>query len=441
VCEFHEEVRLAKVFHYDLYGLRDDKYEFLLEKKIDSVKWNEIEPSMPQFFFVRKDFGNQAQYENGFSVKSLFTINGVGITTAHDDFVISDDRNKLYKKFMKFKNYQGNTELLYNDFGVQKKKGWDILKGWNNLQTQNNLNQFIKEISYRPFDIRFIFYEDKLVWRTVRKVMMHFINGKNIGLITARSNKSETCDHFYVTKNICETKCGERTTQSCVFPLYLYVGKKRRPNLNPKIINEIEQKLNLSFVPEKGDNLTLTNEGFRDSSFAPGQLVENSFAPLDLFDYICAVLHSPAYRETYREFLKIDFPRVPYPVDQKVFWKLAALGGKLRQLHLLEGPEFEKVEADSVPSEKVLVEKVRYSDGKVYVNDDFCFECVSQTAWEFYIGGYQPAQKWLKDRKGCMLKTEDLKHYRKIVLALTETARIMEEIDKVGVEYRDRICQ
>jgi predicted helicase len=159
----------------------------------------------------------------------------------------------------------------------------------------------------------------------------------------------------------------------------------------------------------------------------------DSFCPLDLFDYIYAILHSPAYRETYREFLKIDFPRLPYPTDSQAFWKLAALGEQLRRLHLLEGPEFEKIEADSVPSEKVSVEKIRYSDEKVFINEDFCFEGVSQTAWEFYIGGYQPAQKWLKDRKGCILKAEDIRHYRKIVLALTETARIMGEIDKVGV--------
>jgi predicted helicase len=258
----------------------------------------------------------------------------------------------------------------------------------------------------------------------------------NIGFISKKGFSEERAAPAFVANTLIDTRTWTRAGMQgaeSIFPLYLYEGKKRRPNLNPKIITEIEQKLNLSFVPEKGDTLTLTSEGFRDGSFASGQLVENSFCPLDLFDYIYAVLHSPAYRETYREFLKIDFPRIPYPADQQVFWKLAALGGELRQLHLLEGPEFEKIEAASVPSGKVLVEKVRYSDGRVYVNDDFYFEDVPQTVWEFYIGGYQPAQKWLKDRKGCILKAEDLRHYQKIVFALAETARIMGKIDKVGV--------
>jgi predicted helicase len=295
-------------------------------------------------------------------------------------------------------------------------------------------------------------------------------------LLLCRQQKTIGFYHCFIQSTIAEScVISNKTAEGCYsFPLYLYEGKKRRPNLNPKIITEIENKLNLSFVPEKGDSLTLAADGFKEGSFSSSQLVENSFCPLDLFDYIYAVLHSPAYRETYREFLKIDFPRIPYPAAKKTFWKLAALGGELRRLHLLEGPEFEKIDADSAPSAKVshsqnsvsfengsgktsqksgfstkskvafsktevlkkpqiTVEKVRYSEGKVFVNDDFCFYDVPLAAWEFFIGGYQPAQKWLKDRKGCILKGGDLAHYRKIVLALTRTARIMGEIDGVGV--------
>jgi hypothetical protein len=98
----------------------------------------------------------------------------------------------------------------------------------------------------------------------------------------------------------------------------------------------------------------------------------------------------------------------------------------------LESPVFGKIDAEQAAG-KVPVEKIRYEDGKVFVNDGFCFEGVTQTAWEFYIGGYQPAQKWLKDRKGQVLSAENVRHYRKIVVALTETARVMGEIDEVGV--------
>jgi predicted helicase len=206
-----------------------------------------------------------------------------------------------------------------------------------------------------------------------------------------------------------------------LFPLYLYheeaYSKKgkpsRRPNLDQILTTEIADKLGLTFENEKSGD-------------------KEKFAPIDLFDYIYAVLHSPKYRETYKEFLRIDFPRIPYPTDKTRFWKLTALGAEVRQLHLLEGPVFEKIDAEAAAA-KIPVEKTRYIDNEVFVNDDFCFKEVPQKAWDFYIGGYQPAQKWLKDRKGRVLGAEDVKHYRKIIIALTETDRVMGEIDKVGV--------
>ena len=399
-----EDIKLADVYHYDLYGLRNDKYEFLLEHKINSIKWKKLELSTPQFFFVQKDFGNQAQYEEGFSVKDLFIINSVGIVTANDKLFINTN-----KKILK--------ENIYSHFGI----------------TENDIKKYIKEIFYRPFDTQYIYYDTEKLERSREKVMRHLINGFNFGLST---HKREELDipfaHVFVVNKIVEHGFTSSKTTNYVFPLYLYEGKKRRPNMNPIILKEIEQKLSLAFSPEDMESNPPSSSV---SSVVNSSSVVNikTFSPLDLFDYIYAVLHSPAYRETYREFLKIDFPRIPYPVDTQIFWKLVALGGELRRFHLLEGPEFEKIESDFVPAGKVLVEKVRYSDGQVFVNDVFCFKDVPQTAWEFYIGGYQPAQKWLKDRKGCILKAEDLKHYRKIVLALTETARIMREIDKVGV--------
>jgi predicted helicase len=146
-------------------------------------------------------------------------------------------------------------------------------------------------------------------------------------------------------------------------------------------------------------------------------------------DYIYAVLHSPTYREQYKEFLKIDFPRVPYPDDVKTFWKLVKLGGKLRQLHLMEGVEPQQGLADYNVAGSNVVEKQEYTNGKVYINDMQFFDHVPAEVWNFYIGGYQPAQKWLKDRKGKMLNFNDIQHYRKIVSVLKETIDVMHEVD------------
>jgi predicted helicase len=206
------------------------------------------------------------------------------------------------------------------------------------------------------------------------------------------------------------------------FPLYLYPenkdqqstdGSKRRPNLNPEIVTAIAKGLGLQFTDEKEDT-------------------PNTFAPIDLLDYIYAVLHSPEYREKYKEFLKIDFPRVPYPADAENFWQLVQLGGELRQIHLLESDVVETPITQYPEDGDNVVVKPLYRDGSVFINDTQYFSGVPEIAWNFYIGGYQPAQKWLKDRKGRELSYEDIFHYQKIIVALTETARIMEEIDIIG---------
>jgi predicted helicase len=174
------------------------------------------------------------------------------------------------------------------------------------------------------------------------------------------------------------------------------------------------------------------------------QLQHTTFAPIDILDYIYAVLHSPTYREKYKEFLKIDFPRVPYPTNLQDFKNLTGLGAQLRQIHLLESPIVEQYITQYPEDGDNKVGKVVYENGRVYINHDKTspsgggglqyFDNVPQVAWEFYIGGYQPAQKWLKDRKDRVLEFDDILHYQKIIVALTETDRIMKQIDDIDIE-------
>ena len=191
---------------------------------------------------------------------------------------------------------------------------------------------------------------------------------------------------------------------------------QRTPNLNPKIVKQIADKIGLVFTNEK-------------------ETTENTFAPIDILDYIYAVLHSPTYRKKYKEFLKIDFPRVPYPKDKDTFWQLVKLGGEIRQIHLLESPIVEKfiTHYPNATDGNNVISKIKYEGGNVYINETQYFANVPQVAWEFYIGGYQPAQKWLKDRKGRKLEADDILHYQKIIVALFETDRLMNEIDKIEI--------
>jgi len=423
-----EELKLAEVFHYDLYGLRDDKYDFLCKNVLNKIKWNKLELSSPQYFLVQKVFENKVQYEEGIITQELFFSGSVDIATARDEFTIQHTKKEVKNVIDEFLKIDDETARKRFNLGIDV-RDWQVGYARNDLKNMYPKRGVFSQIDYRPFDKRWTFYTGKsrgfhCYPRT--DVMQHFIKGENIGLIIGRQGQvvgNMQWNLIFLNTEIVDLNMFYRGGEM-VYPLYLYEGKKRRPNLNPKIISEIEQKLGLSFVPEDNEEQVHEIRGKK-----------SSFTPLDLFYYIYAVLHSPKYRQTYSEFLKIDFPRVPYPKNKETFRKLCKLGEKLRKLHLLEDEEFADAKGFYQITEKVKIEKITYNnfEKKVFVNKDFFFDCVPLIAWEFYIGGYQPAQKWLKDRKGSILKDEDIRHYRKIVLALTKTAELMAEIDTVGV--------
>jgi len=249
----------------------------------------------------------------------------------------------------------------------------------------------------------------------------------NIGLIVCKQQSTFDFQHSFITKNLTDHNSISLQTKeaSFLFPLYLYpeltnqidIDKNidRIPNLNTEIVKQIAEKLDLQFTNEKGTPV-------------------NNFAPIDLLDYIYAILHSPIYREKYKAFLKIDVPRVPYPKDLATFWQLVKLGGNLRQIHLLESPLVNNIITQYPVGGSNIVDRINYENLRAYINADQYFANVPQVAWEFYIGGYQPAQKWLKDRKGRTLLFDDILHYQKIIVALKETDRIMKEIEKINIE-------
>jgi predicted helicase len=255
----------------------------------------------------------------------------------------------------------------------------------------------------------------------------------NFALLCCRQQSSFDFQHIFITKLISDLNSISLQTkeQSYVFPLYqyqdgaetnsLYQNNGRIPNLNMEIIDRISKCLELRFINEKNYSTILASE------------IKSLFTPLDVLDYIYAVLHSPMYRSKYKEFLKIDFPRVPYPKNAETFWKLVKLGGELRQIHLLESPLVKKFITTYPVNGSNEVTKLKYEDGKVWINVDQYFDHVPKVAWEFYIGGYQSAQKWLKDRKGRVLSFEDIQHYQKIIVALAETDRLMKEIDMIEI--------
>jgi predicted helicase len=419
--------KLADVYHYDLFGKRDFKYEFLDNNFLSSVKWNKIEASSPNYFFLPKNFDGQEEYDAGFIVDELFNVYNTGIMTMADGFILSKTKEQLSQNLNDFLSNEHSEEYL--------KEKYNLGKNYAKWITENKLKINIKEenyfiVTHRPFDDKYCYFSDNLLWRSRKDTTLNYINKENYGLITAKSNKSSRVDHFLISKYMTEAKTGESTTQSYNLPLYIYpdensLENERVPNLNLEIVKEIEEKLNLKFVNEKIPSQAEDDEN-------------TSFAPIDILDYIYAVLHSPEYRETYKEFLKIDFPRVPYP-KPKTFWQLVELGGRLRALHLLEDRSLDDriidIQGEGTLEIKNKLNKKDFTeeDDKItlHLNDEISIINIPKISWEFYIGGYQPAQKWLKDRVGRTLTRADLKHYNKIINALKKTDEIMKEIDEV----------
>jgi len=427
----------AKLRHADLWGLRDrDKYPILSETDVSSTEWAELAPTSPSYLFVPVNTRLRTEYERAAKVTDLFPIYGVGMTTARDHVVINHEEERLLERAKVFRDStESNTELC-RLLEIPQKKGWDISKARQKLRGETNLRQHVKRVLYRPFDGRLMFYHDSLVWRTARQVMSHMLAGSNLGLITARSNKSPSADHFFCSTSITEAKCGESTTQSYLFPLYLYPtpewegGKQRtlleahdwptgpggrRPNLNPGFVAEMEKRLGMRFVSDgKGD-------------------LADTFGPEDVFHYIYAVLHSPTYRTRYAEFLKLDFPRAPLTSDKELFGRLAEKGAELVSLHLMESPALNHLITRFPVTGSNEVEKVRYDEARhrVHINKNQYFEGVEPEVWEFHVGGYQVLEKWLKDRKGRKLTWDDQQHYQKVVVALKQTIRLMREIDGI----------
>lgn len=403
---------MTKIYHAHLYGSREDKYQVLSENTINTTNFTELDPQTPFYLLIPQDTDLLAEYNQYFKITDIMPVNGVGMTTARDHIVIDFEKEPILERATFFRDSNDADEEVCDQLNIPLKKGWNLVNARKLIREENNLEQYIKPVLYRPFDYRFIFYHDSLVWRTVKKVMKNMLLGNNLGLITVRKSPPVSCfNYFLVTNNIIANGVIRSDNQSIdtLFPLYLYPDsnaqkelQEKQSNFSPDFLKQI--KNNLGYLP----------------------------TPEEIFYYIYAVFHAPTYRTRYAEFLKIDFPRVPITSNKKLFTNLSALGEQLVQLHLMTSPRLDKPITKFIKESDQIVATghPKYNQGKVYINKTDYFQNVPEEVWNFYIGGYQVCQKWLKDRKGRTLSAEDITHYQKIIVALAETIKLMEKIDK-----------
>lgn len=408
---------LAKVYHAELLGLRENKFEYLNNNEFDTVEYKELEPVEPYYFFTPKDFNNEDTYDNCLKLTDIFQEYNSGIQTKNDPLSIQFSSNDIERIIENMR--QLSIEELKEQYSLTDSSGWTVKNAKNDVL--RDCGTFLP-ISYKVFDTRYTYFTDKssgFLGRPRYSVMSHLSKGI-YGLSFTRSiPANQEFNHVMAVNQIMDIHI--IGGQSYVAPLYLYENdseqksfftQNRKPNLNMDIVKSLETTLGLSFTPEKENT-------------------EGTFAPIDILDYIYGVLHSNKYRTKYKEFLKIDFPRIPYPASADYFFKIAELGKELREIHLMEAPEVkEYITSYGVSGDNEVI-KPEYKDNKVYINRTQYFDNVPEVAWNFYIGGYQPAQKWLKDRKGRILSYDEILHYQKIIKALVLTNDRMQQIDKI----------
>jgi len=430
-----ETKKKCLVHHADLWGLREQKYNWLEKHELKNTKWKKLLPKSEFYFFIPRDESGLELYERSPKINEIFPVNSVGVVTARDSFVIDSDPKALKRRIRMFCDESMPDELIRETFNLKDNSNWKLKIARENLRSDDNWEKSIHKILYRPFDVQWIVFNDHIVERTRKEVMQH-MRLSNIGLILPKrvETKIPWC-HVFCSDNIVEHGAVSQKTIDYFFPLFLYsesvnssrsknatimmvfepteTYRTKKPNLNPALVESLKKAYGKTPTPE------------------------------EIFCYIYAVLYSNIYRTQYAEFLKTDFPRVPFTKEYKLFKKMSDHGQRLAELHLLQSKDIDRapLKVQGIGSSKI--EKLRYEENRkrVYINADQHFEKVEKAIWEYHIGGYQVCDKWLKDRKGRALSLDDIRHYSQIVTAIAKTIAIQKEIDKIYPDVEKQIIE
>ena len=416
-----DNVAPAKIYYADLWGSRSEKYAALLNTDVQSTTWTELTPDSPFYHFVPRQDQHIEEYEIGWELTDIFQASSIGIITARDRLTIHGTPEAVRATVTDFVSLS-ESEARQQYRLPRDRRDWQIRLAQEDLQNHPEAEQHIVPITYRPFDIRYTYYTGQsrgFHCMPRPAIMQHLLMGENLALCTHRIIRSATTwQHIFVTNKITDGNCvSNRDGPTHVFPLYLYP--------NPEELG-ISTERSLNFRPAF---LTAFSEALGLPQTTPFNLPED-VSPEEILAYIYAVLYSPTYRQRYYDFLRYDFPRIPIPQDIDQFRTLATLGQRLIGWHLLKDVRIPTVHRFEGEGDGVVV-KVRYEDGKVWINPTQHFTDVPKKVWEYEIGAYQVCEKWLKDRRRETLRYEDVRQYRAILVAIAETLAVMAEIDAV----------
>jgi len=405
--------KLPRVKYSEIWGIREQKYSWLSNQDLKLTSLKLLNPKSSSYLFKPEDGVLKAEYCEGWSLPNIMLQNSAGVITARNHVVIDFEATPLLERAKIFRDSQLADIDLCKSLNIALKKGWDVTKARKSIKQEMNLEAHVQKIAYHPFDSRYIFYHPSLVWGMAFPTMRHMISPEdNLSLVATRQTKEEF--GVLVSNELSAHKLVSVYDTNSIFPLYLFpeteaerqMGVSQRSNLSPDFFTDITDRLGYTPTPEA------------------------------IFYYIYAIFHSLSYRTRYAKFLKTDFPRIPLTSNDVLFCQLSIYGEVLVALHLMKSPTLNTptsvfIEAEGDRCVDPGYPKYDESSSSVLINKKRDrFIGVSKTVWEFYIGGYQVCHKWLKDRKGRILNNEDITHYQRIIVALQETMRLMQQIDE-----------
>ncbi|NLQ04647.1 type ISP restriction/modification enzyme [Cylindrospermopsis raciborskii] len=399
----------------DLYGSKTYKYDVLNESTFNSTKFIKLKPQSEFYLLIKQDSNLSTEYEDYPKINQVIPFYSTGIKTHRDHFVFDFDYKNLYHRIRDFRDLIIGHEDLVKKYSLTDTKDWKITAKRESLASNLDWQNYFTKCVYRPFDLREYYHHEDAVDRPRNNIMSHLIRSSNVALVLARQQSQQGNWRLVMVTNFLTECCSisNKTKETgYIFPLYLYpdtnqpqeLQQKKRPNFSEEFLKKIE--ISLGYLP----------------------------TPETIFYYIYAIFHSPTYRTRYAEFLKIDFPRVPLTRNNNLFCQLAECGEQLVALHLMKSPKLNNLITQFTPNggnQIVDAGHPKYTQNAVVINKKGDkFVGVPEEVWNFYIGGYQVCQKWLKDRKGRTLTDDDIQHYQRVVIALQQTIKLMRSIDQ-----------
>jgi type I restriction-modification system DNA methylase subunit len=427
----------SSVGYFRLFGTREIKYQQLLGSNATGIKFTELSPSSPSYKFTEEVGDDEASYDSWMSLEEIFSFNSGGVITSRDNLAIAFDAKSLMRNMKDFANSPKGDTSIQERLGFTIKSKWNVEDCKRRLFSEGIPQKYIKRILYRPFDIRQIYYYIPLLDTPSRPVCNALDGGGNLVLLSPKVKTTPTFNHVMISRYMAEKKSCSHDRATQMFPLWvkdssrglIEGGDYGRSNISERFQAHLRQKLG-------SENIT----------------------PEDVLHYIYAILHSPTHRSMFGGNMQDDFPRVPLTTDRALFRTLCHLGANLVALHLLEddyadaswntdsGGKAENNEIRLVDTSPLASDVVRfhdagskqvakgfpkYDDGKVHINPASYFDGVSEAVWNFHVGGYQVAHKWLKDRRERTLSPDDITHYTRTCHALASTLEHMSLVDEV----------